>query len=56
MQASEDLGEKYGIEVGRPASFIVLDAENYYDALNTNAPVLVSVKDGKKIADSVIPY
>ena len=47
------LGEKYGIEVGRPASFIVLDAENYYDALNTNAPVLVSVKDGKKIAESV---
>ena len=47
------LGEKYGIEVGRPASFIVLDAGNYYDALNTNACVLASIKDGKKIAESV---
>ena len=47
------LGESYGIEAGRPASFIVLDAENYYDALNTNAPVLASVKNGKKIAESV---
>lgn len=47
------LGEQYGIEVGRPASFIVLDARDYYEALNTNAPVLVSVKNGRKIAESV---
>ena len=47
------LGESYGIEAGRPASFIVLDAENYYDALNTNAPVLASVKNGRKIAESM---
>lgn len=46
------LGEEYGIEAGRPASFIVLDAENYYDALNTNAAVLCSYKKGKKIAES----
>lgn len=47
------LGEKYGIAVGRLADFIVLDAKDYYDALNTNAPVLASVKSGVKIADSV---
>lgn len=47
------LGDKYGIEEGRPASFIVLDAENYYDALNTNAVVLKSYKNGKKIAESL---
>lgn len=46
------LGEEYGIAVGRPASFIVLDAKDYYDALNTNAPVLLSVKNGRAIARS----
>lgn len=46
------LGDQYGIEEGRPASFVVLDAENYYDALNTNAVVLFSYKKGKKIAQT----
>lgn len=46
------LGDQYGIEEGRPASFVVLDAENYYDALNTNAAVLLSYKKGKKIAQT----
>lgn len=47
------LGDKYGIEENRPASFIVLDADNYYNALNTNAAVLYSYKNGRKIAESV---
>lgn len=47
------LGERYGIAEGRPASFIVLDAEHYYDALNTDAVVLASYKNGKKIAEGV---
>lgn len=47
------LGDSYGIQVGRPASFIVLDAKDYYEALNTNAPVLASVRNGRKIAESV---
>lgn len=47
------LGDQYGIEVGRPASFIILDAKDYYDALNTNASVLASIKNGKKIAESL---
>lgn len=46
------LGEGYGVETGRPASFIVLDADNWYNALNTNAVVLLSYKNGKKIAES----
>lgn len=44
------LGDGYGIKVGNPASFIVLDAKNYYDALNYNAPVLRSYNGGKLIA------
>lgn len=47
------LGESYGIAAGRPASFIVLDAKDYYEALNTNASVLASIKNGRKIAESV---
>ena len=46
------LGDRYGIEAGRPANFIVLDAENYYDALNRNAAVLRSVRGGKTIAET----
>ncbi len=44
--------DRYGIETGKPASFIVMDAENYYDALNQNAVVLASYKDGRKIAEA----
>ena len=46
------LGETYGVEEGRPASFIVLDAENYYDALNQNASVLASYKAGRKLSET----
>lgn len=46
------LGEGYGIATGRPASFVVMDAKNYYEALNYNAPVLASYKAGRKIAQS----
>ena len=37
---------------GRPASFIVLDADNWYNALNRNAAVLRSYKKGKLVAQS----
>lgn len=46
------LGDRYGILENRPANFVVLDAENYYDALNTNAAVLASYRNGKCIARS----
>ncbi|MBE6036638.1 MAG: cytosine deaminase [Clostridiales bacterium] len=47
------LGEAYGLAEGKPADFIVLDAKDYYEALITDAPVLLNVKGGKKIAESV---
>ena len=46
------LGERYGIAEGKPASFIVLDAQNYYDAVNKNAPVLRSVRAGRTNAET----
>lgn len=47
------LNNRYGIAEGQSASFIVLDAKNYYDALNQNAAVLASYKEGCKIAESI---
>ena len=45
-----DLGEDYGIEVGRPANFVVLDAESWYDALNWNSAVVASYRGGRLLA------
>jgi cytosine deaminase len=36
-----------------PADFIVLNAKNYYDALNQDAVVKASYKAGRKIAETV---
>ena len=46
------LGESYGIAEGKAASFIVLDAEDYYKALVNDAPVLLSYKAGKKLCEA----
>ena len=35
---------------GRPASFIVLDADNWYDALHRNAAALRAYKKDKLVA------
>ncbi|MBQ4371259.1 MAG: cytosine deaminase [Firmicutes bacterium] len=45
--------DRYGIEAGKPASFIALDAKNYYDALNRDSAVVLSVKDGRKLAEAI---
>ncbi len=42
----------YGIAEGNPASLIILDAANYYDALNQKAAVMASYHKGKKIAEA----
>ena len=46
------LGEGYGIGAGKSADFIVLDADNYYNALIQDAPVLASYKAGRLLARS----
>ncbi|MCI9352561.1 MAG: cytosine deaminase [Lawsonibacter sp.] len=47
------LGDSYGIKAGNPASFIVLDADNFYNALNQKSEVLYSFKNGRMIAKAV---
>lgn len=44
------LGDSYGIRVGADASFVVLDAKNWYDALNQDAVVLRSYRKGRLLA------
>ncbi|MBR0419798.1 MAG: cytosine deaminase [Erysipelotrichaceae bacterium] len=46
------ISENYGIETGKPASFIVLDAKNYYEALIKDSPVLYSFRKGKKLVEN----
>mgnify|MGYP001139972324 FL=1 len=46
------LGDSYGIKAGNPASFIILDADNFYNALNRKSEVLRSYKNGKLLVQS----
>ncbi|GAA3722080.1 amidohydrolase family protein [Salinicoccus jeotgali] len=39
--------EAYGLEVGNPANFIVLDAQDAYEAIRERAEVLCSVRNGE---------
>lgn len=41
--------DHYGIEPGKPACFVVLDARSYYEALSRDSKVTGSYKNGKKI-------
>ncbi|MFC2949061.1 cytosine deaminase [Virgibacillus sediminis] len=44
--------DSYGIETGKPANFIILDAENEYEAVRRQAKVLYSYRRGEKIAET----
>nr|MBF0681970.1 cytosine deaminase [Pseudomonas sp.] len=41
------LGERYGIEVGRPANLLVLSAPNDYEMLRTQGHALASIRNGE---------
>lgn len=47
-----NIDEKYGIEEGKPANLIILDAENEYEAIRRQAAVKYSVRNGKIIAET----
>ena len=47
------LGDAYGIREGNDANYIVMDATDYYDALNNDAKVLASYRKGAVIAETV---
>lgn len=43
------LGNQYGIEVGRPASFIIMPAKNDYEVVANQVKAILSVRNGKII-------
>ena len=45
------LDEEYGIEVNRPASFILFNVKDDYEVLTHQAKPILSVKNGKKIME-----
>ncbi|USG64903.1 cytosine deaminase [Brevibacillus ruminantium] len=46
------LGDQYGIEEGRPANLIVLNARDEYDAIRRQVSVRYSIRHGKIIAET----
>lgn len=44
------LGENYGIRENNPADFIILNADNFYHALNQKSEILYSYRKGRLIA------
>ena len=42
-----NISEKYGIEAGKPANFIVVDAKSEFEAVCERADVVASVRDGE---------
>ena len=47
-----NLGDTYGIKVGNPADFIVLNQTDFYQALNKQSEVLLSYREGRLIAST----
>lgn len=41
------VNDEYGIEAGKPANFIVLDAQDAYEAVRERAEVLASIRNGE---------
>jgi cytosine deaminase len=44
--------DHYGIEVGKPASFLIFNSTNFFDALNTRSEMLYSVHNGKILVET----
>lgn len=42
-----NIENKYGIEVGKPANFLVLNAPSVFEAVRTRADVLASIRKGE---------
>lgn len=44
-----NLGDRYGIAIGRPANLVILDAENDYEVLRCHAKARMSIRNGSII-------
>ena len=46
------ISDNYGIEVGKPANCILLNAHDFYNALNKHVEVLYNIRHGKGLAET----
>lgn len=46
------ISDKYGIEVGKPANCIMLNAHDFYNALNKHVEVLYNIRHGKVLVET----
>lgn len=46
------ISDNYGIEVGKPANCILLNARDFYNALNKHVEVLYNIRHGKVLAET----
>lgn len=46
------ISDNYGIEVGKPANCILLNAHDFYNALNKHVEVLYNIRHGKVLAET----
>ncbi|MGN1279442.1 MAG: cytosine deaminase [Limosilactobacillus sp.] len=46
------ISDQYGIEVGKPADCILLNAKDFYNALNKHVEVLYNIRHGKILAET----
>ena len=47
------ISDNYGIEVGKPANCILLNAHDFYNALNKHVEVLYNIRHGKVLAETI---
>lgn len=47
------LGESYGIREKNPADFIIMNGDNFYNALNKKSEILYSFRKGKMLAKTI---
>lgn len=48
-----NLGERYGIEAGRPANMVILGADSDYEAVRQQTKARVSIRDGRVLMNRV---
>lgn len=46
------ISDNYGIEVGKPANCILLNAHDFYNALNKHVEILYNIRHGKVLAET----
>ncbi|MNQ85438.1 Cytosine deaminase [compost metagenome] len=50
-----NLGDRYGLERGRPANLLILSAESDYEMIRSQGLPLYSVRDGKVLMKRTMP-